>query len=986
MYHRLLIALLAVLCLHTLPAAEPQWIWRAQDTQENEVAHFRKTFTLNGEVKNAVVAAAADCEASVSINDQQAIRPFNSAKQATFSGATSLLKQGKNVIAIRGKNEGKRAAVVVQLEIEMKDGSKQTIATDGTWKTIDRLRQGWQEIEFDDSNWKLAHSFGKLGTAPWGKVSLDPATAPAPKATAPERITLAKGFQVELLYSVPSNEQGSWVSMTVDPRGRLIVSDQDGALYRVTVGAKGKSNDLKIERLTIGIGQAQGLLYAADSLFVVVNGRAAQGSGLYRVRDTNGDDQFDEVKLLRLIKGGGEHGPHAVVLAPDGKSLYVAGGNHTKIPDPEESRVPRVWQEDQLLPRMWDAGGHAVGILAPGGWICRTDFDGKSWELVSVGYRNQYDIAFNSAGELFTYDSDMEWDIGAPWYRPTRVCHATSGSEFGWRSGSGVWPAYFPDNLPAAVDIGPGSPTGIVFGTSAKFPAKYQQALFLCDWSYGNIYAAHLTPDGASYTGEFERFASAAPLPVTDIVVNPSDGAMYFTVGGRRTQSGLYRVTYVGSESTTAVTTGSDISDLGSEARKLRHQLESFHGRHDPQAVQVAWPYLSHRDRFIRFAARTAIEHQPVTAWQDRALSETNPQAVLEAVVALARCGDESNQTRAVQLLARLDWDKLDEAQRLGLLRAYSLVFVRLGRPSDSERTAVLNHVDRRFPASSSRLNYELSRLLIYVEAPQVVRRCLELVRNASTQEESMHYPFLLRSLKNGWTLDERKEYFSWFNDSNRLRGGHSFAGFLTNAKNEASETLSDQEKSALAGLLKAPVAAKEPIADAKPRPVVHEWTIAELTPGIDQALRKRDFQRGREMFAATSCFKCHRFAGEGGIIGPDLTGVGKRFTNEYLIETLIEPSKTISDQYQASVFVTSDGRTITGKVANLSGDNLMVIENMLDPGKLTNVNVRTIEEQHPSPISMMPVGLLNTLNRDEVLDLLAYLRSGGDPQHEVFR
>ena len=821
---------------------------------------------------------------------------------------------------------------------------------------------------------------------PKGKIALDPPSQPMPRATAPERITLAKGFKVELLYSVPQTEQGSWVSMTVDNRGRLIVSDQDGALYRVTIPTadkSGKSQKIAVERLAIEIGQAQGLLYAANSLYVVVNGRAAQGSGLYRVRDTDGDDQLDEIKLLRLIKGGGEHGPHAVLLAPDGKSLYVCGGNHTKIPDPETSKVPRNWQEDQLLPRMWDAGGHAVGILAPGGWICRTDLDGRAWELVSMGYRNQYDIAFNPAGELFTYDSDMEWDIGAPWYRPTRVCHATSGSEFGWRSGSGVWPASYPDSLPAAVDIGPGSPTGIVFGTGAKFPAKYQQALFLCDWSYGNIYAAHLKPDGSSYSGDFERFASAAPLPVTDILVNPTDGAMYFTVGGRRTQSGLYRVTYVGPESTAS--TASE-SDGGGDARQLRHKLESLHGQQNPRAVEIAWPYLSHGDRFLRYAARIAIEHQPVATWQDRALAEKNPQALLESVIALARCGEASLQPRVTEALLRLDWGKLDEAQQLALLRAHGLVFTRLGNPSESMRKAVFAQVDQQFPAKSSQLNYELSRLLIYLEAPNVVGRCLELVRKATTQEEAIHYIFLLRSLKNGWSLDQRKEYFGWFSDSNRFRGGHSFAGFLTNAKTEAIETLSPAEKDALASLLKAPVAATEPVAEEKARPIVRQWTIAELAPGIDQALQKRNFQRGREMFAAAACFKCHRFAGEGGIIGPDLTGVGKRFTNEYLLESLIEPSKTVSDQYQAHVFVTSDGKTIVGKVANLMGDKYMVITNMLDPGKLTDVNRRMIEDQHPSPVSMMPAALLNTLNRDEILDLLAYLRSGGDSQHEVFR
>ena len=139
-------------------------------------------------------------------------------------------------------------------------------------------------------------------------------------------------------------------------------------------------------------------------------------------------------------------------------------------------------------------------------------------------------------------------------------------------------------------------------------------------------------------------------------------------------------------------------------------------------------------------------------------------------------------------------------------------------------------------------------------------------------------------------------------------------------------------------------------------------------------------------MFAATACFKCHRFKLEGGIIGPDLTGVGRRFTPQYVLESLIEPSKAISDQYQATVFITDRGKTIVGKVANLSGKNLMVITNMLEPGSFTQINVDSIEEQSLSPVSMMPAGLLDTLTRDEILDLVAYLRSGGNPNDEAFK
>jgi hypothetical protein len=165
--------------------------------------------------------------------------------------------------------------------------------------------------------------------------------------------------------------------------------------------------------------------------------------------------------------------------------------------------------------------------------------------MVSIGYRNQYDFAFNADGEMFAYDADMEWDLGSPWYRPTRVVHATSGSEFGWRSGTGKWPAYYVDSLPELVNIGPGSPVGVDFGYGTKFPEKYQKALYICDWTFGTMYAIHIEPSGASYKASKEEFVARTPLPLTDVTVG-KDGALYFTIGGRGTQSELYRVTYVG--------------------------------------------------------------------------------------------------------------------------------------------------------------------------------------------------------------------------------------------------------------------------------------------------------------------------------------------------------------------------------------------------------------------------------------------------------
>ena len=586
------------------------------------------------------------------------------------------------------------------------------------------------------------------------------------KATPAERIKLAKDFKVELLYSVP-RQQGSWVSMCVDDQDRLIVSDQGGAgLFRITPPAiGGNPADTKVEKLPAKISGAQGLLWAFDSLYVVVNGGGQKGgNGLYCVKASMPGGPLDQVQQLRAINGGGEHGPHAVLLSPDGKSLFVVCGNDCKLTTLAGSYVPKLWGEDRMFPLVVQFGA----VMRPAGHIYKVDPDGKNWELWCAGFRNPYDAAFNRHGDLFTFDSDMEFDMNQPWYRPTRVNLAVSGADFGFRNGSANSPPRYPDTLPAIYDIGPGSPTGVCFGYGAKFPAKYQEAFYMCDWSYGRMFAMHLTPEGSGYKAEVEEFVTGVPMPLTDIVVNPKDGALYFAIGGRDAQSGLYRVTYVGKESTAP----SKGDDRGAEARALRHKLEAFHGKADPNAVATAWPYLGHEDRYIRFAARTAIEHQDVKQWQDLALKETNPAAAINALLALVRTvgkdpltyprkGLESNPGADVKqpggakgkaggakgggftppaedvypipgvelkapilaALERIDWDKLSNSERSDLLRVYTIVFTRLGSPDRVSRNRLIKHFDSVFPAKNYEVNADLCELLVYLECPASRRR-----------------------------------------------------------------------------------------------------------------------------------------------------------------------------------------------------------------------------------------------------------------------
>ena len=108
-------------------------------------------------------------------------------------------------------------------------------------------------------------------------------------------------------------------------------------------------------------------------------------------------------------------------------------------------------------------------------------------------------------------------------------------------------------------------------------------------------------------------------------------------------------------------------------------------------------------------------------------------------------------------------------------------------------------------------------------------------------------------------------------------------------------------------------------------------------------------------MFAEANCFACHRFDGEGGSLGPDLTGASGRFSMRDLLETVVEPSKVISDQYAAVTITTTDGQIVTGRIMNLNGDGIMLNTSMLDPDAIKNLNRKKIETMETSKVSMMP-------------------------------
>jgi putative heme-binding domain-containing protein len=844
----------------------------------------------------------------------------------------------------------------------------------------------------------------KSGTKAKPKAKKQQAVGPAiggNKATPIDRITAAKGFQVELLYSVPGAEQGSWANLCTDNKGRVIVSDQFGGLYRITPPPIGKPVEPEaVEKVPAEIRGVNGMVWAFDALYVGVNDYEEKiPSGLYRITDSNGDDQLDKVEMIRGIQSKSDHGVHAVVPTPDGKAFFLITGNNTLPPEIEDSSpVRQVWGEDHLLPSMPDGRGHNRGVLAPGGIVYRVSPDGSSCEAYASGFRNIFDGAVNRDGELFTYDADMEYDFNTPWYRPTRICHVTSGAEFGWRNGAGKRMPFYADNLPPVLDIGPGSPTGMTFGYGAKFPAKYQDALFALDWSWGKLYAIHLKPDGSSYSATKEEFVTGAPLPITDAIIHQQDGAMYFTIGGRRVQSGLYRVTYTGDESTELVKAAPVVSD----ERRQRHALEAFHGKQDPQAIAAAWPALSDKDRFIRFAARTAVEHQPTDTWADKALSESDPAKQVEALLALARVTgvcpqhrkddtpavDTTMRDKLLEAVVAIDASALDHTSQLTLQRATQIILNRFGRPDETLVSKLIASFDPLFPAETTEANWLLCETLAFLQSPTAAAKAIALIEQAPAQEEQMQYARSIRMLTAGWTPELHTAYFEWFLKAANYKGGASFDKFIEFIRNDAVASLTEAEKTSMAELLAKKPEQKSVLENLGAifvgRPTT-KWTLEELSASAATDLKERDFANGRKMFAAAACYACHRFDNQGGMTGPDLTSAGRRYSAHDLLDQVINPSKVINEQFSAITVLTAAGLTHTGVIVNLNGDSMTINTDLTNPNQQVSIDRKEIEELIVSKVSPMPEGLFNKMTRTEVLDLVAYLISGGDAKHDFF-
>jgi putative heme-binding domain-containing protein len=419
---------------------------------------------------------------------------------------------------------------------------------------------------------------------------------------------LLPGFKIDRVTPADKNE--SYIVVTFDAKGRPVVSQSSsgtGSSPRMLLDANGDGIYEGEKIVSDKLNTCHGLFYAGPTTLYancrgevpgdpppspagVGGGRGAPGGtqqaagrggggnqapavgipGLYKLEDANGDDVMDTIERINRYTGNGmgDHGPHAIRRGPDGSIMFLVGNNtyvgslsasgevNDEAVDKTSSPNWNNSEERQFLPQFNDprfGNSTRLGVHATV-WRLQPD---KKYSLFFSGMRNPYDFAYNLAGEAFVFDSDMEWDVNAPWYREVATVHMIPGGDYGYRNGTGKFHSEYFDVIPALRYLRRGSPVGVEFYQSYAYPSKYFDNLFEADWSRGRLLYTALAAKGATYTGrtDLAEFIHGEPMPITDLEVGP-DGNIYFTTGGGPGQGGLYKVSWTGAKPTQPDMTG----------------------------------------------------------------------------------------------------------------------------------------------------------------------------------------------------------------------------------------------------------------------------------------------------------------------------------------------------------------------------------------------------------------------------------------------
>ena len=559
-------------------------------------------------------------------------------------------------------------------------------------------------------------------------------------ATPPARINIANGFKIDLLYSVPMEKQGSWVAMCMDDKQRLIVSDQYGGIYRFPIPKPGKNADpASIEQITYAterpgmgkpteaqkklpqIGHAQGLCYAFDSLsrwwsIHVSTSTIGQGSS---VCSTTSDDQFDKIVTVKKLSAtGGEHGPHAILPAPDGKHSYAVMGNQTQLPeDYTHSRVPELWAEDQLFPSLQY---FMKGAEAPLGHIAQIDPEGKTWE--SHGHGIPQPVRRRGQSRRRTYlrrghGVGHEHAVVPPYPGQPRDRRFRVRLAHRFRQVHGLLQRHLRSSGRRRARFADWSMFRLRSKVSRQVPeCLFHQRLVLWQSSMPFILLPRI-----SYVGKVEEFASAQPLPLTDLLVNP-EGRGHVRCGGRPQGAvralpgdlrregihcpGQVRSWWRGGEEASKGPRAFLQKGVQAASPKQLNQIWSAWAlKIGASAMPPAWPSRSNQS----------------TSGRKRIAAEKNPVIATAALIALARVDGKSSSDPLTKAMTFDYRNEKNWQQRIDLFRSITLALTRGGQPKAELKKSLIAWLDQIYPASSPEENRDLCPIMQLLQAPSAV-------------------------------------------------------------------------------------------------------------------------------------------------------------------------------------------------------------------------------------------------------------------------
>jgi len=794
-------------------------------------------------------------------------------------------------------------------------------------------------------------------------------------APAGEPRALIDGYRLELVAKEP--EIVTPVGLSFDNRGRLLVVENHTHQRRPNYNGP-ETDRVRMLSDSNGDGRLDRWSTFAEGFRPALNVLARPDGGVYVVtrgqvvllRDTNGDDAAEErTEILRLETTDNypHNGLSGIAIDPETQELLIGLGENNAAPY-----------------KLVGADGTTIEGSGGRNGVYRCSLNGEKLRQIASGFWNPFGVCVAPFGRVFAIDNDPD---SSP---PCRLVHVVPGGDYGYMfqySRGGLhplqaWDGQLPGTLPMVAGVGE-APTALL---------AHRGRLWVTSWGDHTIEAYRITPRGASFSATREIVVQGdADFRPTGMAIAP-DGSLYFGDWVRRDypvhgMGRIWRLTLpVGDRELS-------FPPLTEPERKAAQLRASNRLTNRAADFDVQDPFLEAAAVFglATNSSREELAKAPLTASppeRRRLLSAKRLVFAAEASDDELRkaLGDESPSVRVLALrwitderrtaltpdvtqmlereipseryylsvLAGIEW--LTAPPRLRNNRLADGLLVRELR--NTERKPELHALALRLvgPNDPFLTDYQLRKYLRGEHAP--LR--FGAVRALAQQTRPERFELLTEVAQDTAFSDEiRAEAvmgLAGAADRFRAQLEQLAAGDNQTIRREASRVLR------LSNLRPAPTEVKPPITD------LAAWRALTEQPG--------DAAAGRRIFfssVGSRCAVCHQHGGQGGTVGPDLTGIGGRISHERLLTSILRPSEEIAPRYQTWVLVTGDGKTLTGQRLPEAGDN--GTEEYVDgAGVQFQFASEAIESRTPTSTSIMPDGLEKLISIEDLRDLLTFL------------